>query len=188
MLPRGMRRESVASLGRADLIVMTRTDQVSDEQLDALRRRLAGLARGAPILAARHQPVEVCDQRGDADPEMPIESARGRRAWVFAGLGNPEGFAATVERMGFQIVGRRYWPDHHAWSDDELDDMARQACQASPDIVLTTEKDAVRLPPDRPHWPVPLRVVRIGIEFLGNDAETIQVEMDKMVQRRQADD
>ena len=173
LLPRGMRREPVQSLGRADVVVVTRADQVTGEVLQTLRRQLVELAPDAPLLAARHHPIELCDQAGRCDPDMPVDAMADRRAWVFASLGNPTAFIATVEGMGFEVTGRRFHPDHHTCSDAELDGMAIQAGQAGAEVVLTTEKDAVKLPPDRPDWPAPLRVVRVGIEFLDDDAETM---------------
>jgi tetraacyldisaccharide 4'-kinase len=181
LLPRGMRREPVRSLRRADLVVLTRSDQVKADALRALRGRVGGLAPGIPALSARHRPVEVCDQHGRADPEMAIDAVGGRRAWTFAGLANPMAFVRTVEQLGVRLAGRRFWPDHHTWSDRELDEMARQAAEANVDLVLTTEKDAVKLPPDRPDWPAPLRIVRVGIEFLKDDATTARDLIDHAV-------
>ena len=148
------------------------------------------------LAAATHRPVRVVLHRGrrvvrvdfefgrfllaqnhdtgtTTDPDASVDSLDGRRAWVFAGLGNPEGFVATVTGMGLTVVGRRFWPDHHTWTDGERKEMALEARDASPDVILTTEKDAVKLPPDRPAWPAPLRIVRIGIEFLDEGSELI---------------
>lgn len=172
MLPRGMLREPATSLRRAHLLVITRSDQISPESLANLRRRIATLAPDVPVLSAAHRPVELCDPAGRPDAQMPVSSVAGRHAWVFAGLGNPAAFIATVERMGFVVVGRQFWPDHHTWTDDELDTMARQAAAAKADMVLTTEKDAVRLPPDRPAWPAPLRVVRVAMTFADHEGAT----------------
>ncbi len=174
LLPRGMRREPVRSLARADLVVVTRADRIPCESLASLRHTLGERVPGAPVLAARHRPIGLCDPSGKVDTEMPVDEAKARRAWIFAAVANPTGFAATVEAMGFAIVGRRFWPDHHTWNDAELDDMAQQARQNEPDVILATEKDAVKLPPDWPDWPAPLRVVRVGIEFLDDDAATMR--------------
>ncbi|MBN1345748.1 MAG: tetraacyldisaccharide 4'-kinase [Phycisphaerae bacterium] len=181
LLPRGMRREPIDSLKRADVVVITRADQVHESERDGLRRRLGELTEGAPVLCACHRPVELCDQTGRCDAGTGVDSMRGRRAWIFAALGNPAAFSATVERMGCAVVGSRFWPDHHAWSDAELDDMARAAGSAAADVILTTEKDAVKLPPDRPKWPAPLRVVRIGMDFLGGDADVMCAKLSEVV-------
>ncbi len=182
LVPRGMLREPPTSLRRADLVIATRADQIPAESLSALKQQLTELAPRARVLAARHRPIELCDQRGRSDPDVPLDRVTGR-AWLFAGLGNPNAFTTTVEQMGFSVVGQRFWPDHHTWTDAELAHMARQARQAGPDLVLTTEKDAVKLPPDRPDWPAPLRVVRIGIEFLDDDAGRMCERIDRVVGR-----
>jgi tetraacyldisaccharide 4'-kinase len=197
MLPRGHGREPETSLARADVVVVTRADQIEAGALASLRGRLERLAPGRPVLAARHRPIELCDVSGRTDSSMPVEACDGQRAWVFAGLGNPRAFRATVEAMGLNIVGEHFWPDHHTWSDAEMDAMAREAGRAKPDVVLTTEKDAVKLPPDavglapdaaklalgRPSWPVPVRVVRIGIEFLDDGAEILRQRIEEVLGR-----
>jgi len=174
VLPRGMLREPADSLRRAHLVILTRCDQVLPEALRALRQEVGGLAPGVPIAQAVHRPVELCDQGGRLDTLTPLSSLAGRRVWLFAGLGNPSSFVRTVEQLGAAVVGTSFWPDHYTWTDAELTDMAGQAKAASPDWVLTSEKDAVRLPPDHPRWPVPLRVVRIGIQFDDADADAVR--------------
>jgi tetraacyldisaccharide 4'-kinase len=75
------------------------------------------------------------------------EPAVGRGpAFAFAGIAKPERFYDDLERSGWQLVGRRSFPDHHAYSANDLDDIGRSARSSGAQVMLTTEKDAVRLP------------------------------------------
>ncbi len=167
MLPRGLAREPWSSLARAGAVVITRADRVSTEALHELRRRVETYVPAERVFAAGHPPVELTDQAGEslaadqADPGW----LRGRRVWLFAAVGNPSGVLAAVKDLGAEVVGHRFWPDHHTWTDEQLDAMAAEAGDSGAEAVVTTEKDAVKLPPDRLAWPGPLRVLRVGIAF-----------------------
>lgn len=68
----------------------------------------------------------------------------GRRFLAFAGIGHPDKFFDTITRAGGTVALERSFPDHHVYTDDELDDLAATALAAELD-VLTTTKDAARL-------------------------------------------
>jgi tetraacyldisaccharide 4'-kinase len=69
----------------------------------------------------------------------------GRRLLAFAGIGRPEKFFATVEATRGVVVGRRPFPDHHPYSDAELDALIAEAARLDA-LPVTTAKDAVRIP------------------------------------------
>ena len=66
---------------------------------------------------------------------------------TFAGIGRPEKFFETLRELGANLVGTRSFPDHHAFTPGELDDLGHEAARLGATLV-TTEKDRVRLPPD----------------------------------------
>jgi tetraacyldisaccharide 4'-kinase len=69
----------------------------------------------------------------------------GRRVLAFAGIGRPSKFFATLAQTGAEIVGQEGYPDHHRYRPHELDGLRRRAAAANATLV-TTPKDAVRLP------------------------------------------
>jgi tetraacyldisaccharide 4'-kinase len=87
------------------------------------------------------------------------------RALLVAGIARPERFRADVERSGWTLAGELVFGDHQRFSADDVRRIvaAARACRA--DLVLTTEKDVVRLRRFRP-FPVPLAWVplRVAIE------------------------
>ncbi|MCJ2053473.1 tetraacyldisaccharide 4'-kinase [Methylobacterium sp. J-070] len=112
-------------------------------------RHVSGLivvGAGAPGEAVARE----AERRG-----LPVHRARlvresddlaGRRCLGFAGIGRPEKFFATLAETGAEIVGTRPFPDHHPYRDREMDALASEARRLDAELV-TTEKDAVRLPP-----------------------------------------
>jgi tetraacyldisaccharide 4'-kinase len=124
VMPAGPLREAVETgLARADALVLIGPD-----------------ASGAPSPARSIQILEASLE--------PVEGSRfaGARVVAFAGIGRPEKFFATLERAGAVVAHRRAFPDHYSYEEAELAALKDAASRAGARLV-TTEKDAVRLPP-----------------------------------------
>ena len=65
---------------------------------------------------------------------------------AFAGIAIPDKFFTALERAGVVLVGREAFADHHAFTAADLARLEANARSAGRDLV-TTPKDAVRLPP-----------------------------------------
>ena len=80
-----------------------------------------------------------------SDGTQPAESAAGKSAWAFCGLGNPESFYRTLESLGIHLAGRTTFNDHHAYAAADLTRIVKDADAAGAQLILTTAKDAVKL-------------------------------------------
>lgn len=145
--PAGRLREPLAGLARADAVLVTKLPPDRAEVPDAIRRRVAELAPGTPVLAAALQPTRLA-----ADGRwQEAEALRGRRVFAFAGLGRPGGFLDSLARCGALVAGSRFFPDHHHYAAEDL--AAVLAAAAALDAVpVTTRKDGVKLDPAAPVW------------------------------------
>ena len=93
-----------------------------------------------------------------AGESMPVEGS-GANVLGVAGIARPERFFDAVHAQGFDLVGKMAFPDHHWFTSSDLESIARQAASANADVVITTEKDAVRIGA-RPGWAaLPLEAV-----------------------------
>ncbi len=70
----------------------------------------------------------------------------GRRVMAFAGIGRPQKFFATLVDVGADLAATRSFPDHHPYRPADLHRLAADARSLGASLV-TTEKDAARLPP-----------------------------------------
>lgn len=135
VLPRGLLREPMSGLRRADALIVTRCDQVGERELDALEDELRALAPQAALLRAIHRPARLRAPGG----ELPLEALRGRAVQLVSGIGNPSAFERTARGLGARVEGAWRFPDHHAFRREELD-----AARAKGEL-LVTEKDAPKL-------------------------------------------
>ncbi len=151
LLPRGLLREPPSHLARAQAVWITHADLVRESDLESLRTRVKALALGARLWEAKHAPVRL--RRLDRSEEAGSEALRGRKVLALSSVGNPGAFERSLEQKGAMLIGRARFPDHHAYGQGDLQELVTGEWAAA-EWVVTTEKDAVRLPPvsDRPVW------------------------------------
>jgi tetraacyldisaccharide 4'-kinase len=69
----------------------------------------------------------------------------GARVFVLAGIARPERFLSDITAVGWQIVGTLIFRDHHQYTPRDIQRLSTAAKAAASAVVLTTDKDAVRL-------------------------------------------
>lgn len=166
LLPAGNRREPMSSLKRADLIVVSRcTDRA---MFDAVE----------PVLKCYRKPVAgVRTKLGpfknvQTNECLPVESFQRKRAIAFSGIGNPESFAALLNHHDIEIVQHVVFPDHHWYCEEDLTTVREAYEQKGAEIILTTEKDAVRLQRQQSEpfiHRLPLYAAQMRLEFLAGE-------------------
>lgn len=152
LLPAGRLREPLASLARADVIVVTKTEQADPERARALARLHAP---GVPVYHAKTLVLGIESERGEA--VAPRNLPPGTLVAV-AGIAKPEAFWSTIESLGIEPVERLAFPDHETYGAFTLGRILRVAEETGATALITTEKDAVKL-----SGRVSLPVFRVGI-------------------------
>jgi len=140
LLPRGPYREPLASLRRAGVLILTRRSAPPSalDRLEGLVRRVApDLPRVRMLL--RPAGWQYPDGRPAPSPTGPVVA--------LAGVAGPQAFAALVGRCTGAAVELVDFGDHHNFTTEEVASVLRAAGDRP---VVTTEKDAVRLPPGVP--------------------------------------
>jgi tetraacyldisaccharide 4'-kinase len=147
LFPRGLLREPASSLRRADGVLLTRCDQVPDPTVKELTDRARRLAPGRPVVATTHGPVAWIQHD---HPDRPADALRDRPVAAFCGIGNPEAFRNTLRGVGADPAAFRAFPDHHAYTRADVNELRTWARQQPVDAALvTTQKDLVKLRIDR---------------------------------------
>jgi tetraacyldisaccharide 4'-kinase len=142
LLPRGLMRESLASLCRASAIVITRSDALGASELEALEGELQAFVPGVVRLLGEHRPSGLRRYQADGtEQELGLRELAGRNVALVSGIGNPEAFERTARNAGALLESVHAFPDHHPFKAAELEPIAQKA------EMLVTSKDSVKLLP-----------------------------------------
>src|SRR5262249_48608278 len=97
LFPRGLLREPPRSLRRADVVVLTRSDQVEDEARRRILKTIASNAPNVPVVHTTHRPMEL---RNSEQVTIPLKTLKERPVAAFCGIGNPHAFQRTLIDLG----------------------------------------------------------------------------------------
>jgi tetraacyldisaccharide 4'-kinase len=145
MLPLGPLRELPSALNRAGLIWVKAAEGAPRLDLQRFER---------PIVRAAYRPGALISPDGR---QLGIEQLTKQPVLALAAIARPAKFTATLQRAGAQVVAERFFADHHPFSEAELRAALSEAERQGARVV-TTEKDARRLPPGLPIWQLRLEL------------------------------
>lgn len=168
LLPRGMLREPLSSIRRADIAILSRCDVVDPAQRAAIRRRYLQLNQRLAWFESAHRARRLIGFQGRERIEKPLDALQGKRVAAFCGIGNPQAFATTIRQCQADLVGFKPLSDHAAYDQPVMDDLVRWLQSLGPlDWVLCTHKDLVKVRADRLAG-VDLLAVQIDLEWLSD--------------------
>jgi tetraacyldisaccharide 4'-kinase len=152
MLPRGPLREPPEQIRRASLLWV---------RAGAKPTTIPEFA--GPLVRAIHAPTSVLAPDG---VEHPPATLSGFRVHALCAVARPGRFAQTLQSLGAIVTGVSAFPDHHFYSPSELSQVGERA-RVDGALLVTTEKDQVRLPRGAHAWVLVLGVrIELGEEHL----------------------
>jgi tetraacyldisaccharide 4'-kinase len=116
----------------------------------------------APIIEANYRPKHLLHI--SSGEELPLDHLVGRRISAFAGIGNPDSFLRVARRF-CEVVDFKVYLDHTFYSEKTMRRLLRGAEKKAADLILTTEKDAVRIPKDILKSNPPLYALCVDLEI-----------------------
>lgn len=137
LLPRGILREPIDGVRRADMVMVKgATEQIDEECLAPVR--------GLPTLSFRYRPSGLLSLNGGRSD---ISLLAGKRVIAVAAIANPASFVRTLEECGAEVISTLFYPDHHWYSREEVGQIRGEATRLKDraDMIVTTEKDMVKL-------------------------------------------
>ncbi|PDH29266.1 MAG: tetraacyldisaccharide 4'-kinase [Puniceicoccaceae bacterium MED-G30] len=166
LLPRGILREPINHLSRADYIFLTKSDGAPDEALTELIREHN---TNAEIIECAHTP-QYLEPVGGGE-RLPLDALKAANIVSFSGIAVPESFENMLDARGARILYNKRFLDHHRFTRHEMEAIYRKAAEFEDlQMIVTTEKDAVRLFDDMKP-PVPLYFLRLEIEILSGEED-----------------
>ena len=164
LLPRGTLREPPSHLARAHTIFITKSDGKTAE----LRQRIASLNSTAAIIECIHQPLYFEDVF--TGERKGLDLLAGKKVASLSGIAQPESFEQSLVKLGGELVYSKRFADHHRFTQQEILNAINRAKKRQAEIIVTTQKDAVRFPKiDRRDVPFYFMRVEIKIVSGAND-------------------
>lgn len=160
LLPRGILREPIKHLKRASYVFLTKSDGVRDLELEELIQKHNP---GVDIIECAHRPQFL--QRFGTDERQPLEWLNGKKVGAFSGIAVPESFEKFVRDLGGHIAFTRRFLDHYRFTSEDFVAIFTEGIEQKVEFIVTTEKDAVRLPDGLP-CAVPIYYLRLEIDII----------------------
>ncbi len=161
-LPRGLMREPIKNIRRADYVFLTKSD--GSPRLRHLKAFIRKHNRRAEIIECCHCPQYLQDVFNSGE-RYPLDYLKGRKVASLSAIANPASFNGFLLKHGAELVLKRHYADHHRYREQEVINFVNDAKAAGAELIMTTEKDAVRIPRlDRRD--LPLLFLRIEIDIL----------------------
>jgi tetraacyldisaccharide 4'-kinase len=168
LLPCGILREPTSHINRASCVIITKSDDEADLKLEQTIRKHN---RRAKIIYCRHTPKHLVSLKDNSI--KPLSHLKDKRVAGFSGIAMPDSFENFIKTMGGQVIYKRRFLDHHRFLVSELERMDENAAYVSADVIVTTEKDSVRID-DGFEFSTPAYYLRVEIELLSCEQELEQ--------------
>ena len=141
MLPAGLLREPKRSLARANAVIITRYDQIAEDQIARLEEEIRKIAPDIAIAKAAHKHTAAITFQNE---KLPLEELRNKKIFAFCGIGNPNAFFRCLEQNHLLLVGTQIFDDHHAYTPNEMKHLFERACSCQAQMIVCTQKDWVK--------------------------------------------
>ena len=149
LLPRGFLRESIESLVRANVVIITRVDLIDADVLARLKEQIHLHAPGILICTAAfvwESMRSFCKvDRGWDESEKPLEDCESKSVRVVCGIGNADAFVRMIEAHGMVPTDMIQLRDHEPMSSKQIDSLTNPANLEGFSSILMTRKDWVKV-------------------------------------------
>lgn len=167
LVPAGRLREPIESLRRAHIAILTRCEQIPDDRRVEITQHLARLV--SPVIPVKSTWVGLNISDSGADTNQALSAARGRAILLVSAIGNPEAFESMARAELGESPALRF-RDHDPYGPSAIQRIASAAREHRAELIVTTEKDWVKLRRHAAKLGVPVARPRLDIEFLhGSD-------------------
>jgi len=157
LLPRGILREPLTYLQRADLFLLTKVEH--PEACQYLEAKLRQLHPSSQVFHSHYEPLDLIGPEGEWKE---LNSLKGKKVLALSGIANPTSFCSLLRKCGAEIVREAIFPDHHLYTADDLTLIQEKG--KGVDWVVTTGKDMVKLRELNIDY-LPIRALRIAMKI-----------------------
>lgn len=164
LTPAGILREKISALSRADMVVLTKTEQAGQGDITAIVETVKKYVPTEKIFTSRLEADGFIMFGTDQPPEA------GNKVFAFSAIGSPESFMRSLEGYGFIVAGNKTYTDHHKYTSTDLKELSIQAEKSKAEVMICTEKDLYNLP-DKATWPFNIPLIIPKVKTVLNEPE-----------------
>ena len=186
LLPRGTLREPLENLDRANMFLLTKTNQSTEAAKEKVKEVIAKNNKQAIVFESIHSPcyfVEIADwYKGIKDNKKDLQDLKGCAVMAFSAIGNPSSFEQSLADIGVELVETIRYPDHHDYGMVEMQYVTERALSQKVRALITTEKDAVKIPSEfiYSQRELPLYILGIEVKMLDGEREFLDIVEEKI--------
>ena len=125
IIPSGPLREDIRSIKRADCIFINGDKNVEFEN------KIKKINKNIKIFYSKYKIIN-------------LDKLKNKKIIAFAGIGNPSNFFELLKEKNINVVKTYSFPDHHNYSNQELENIIKDSKEDSA-LIVTTEKDYSRM-------------------------------------------
>jgi tetraacyldisaccharide 4'-kinase len=174
MIPRGILREPLSALRRSHIFVLTKTNltQNKESSIKELKEFLMSVNSGAEIFESIHKAAGFYRIPRKSEV-LPIDVFKGKAAALISGIADPDSFEGLAKSIGLNAGLTFRFPDHYGYQKKDMEDIVRKSKERNIGLLITTEKDAMRIPFERCIQEIDFFVLKIQLKITDNEEEFI---------------
>ena len=142
VFPRGTLRESISSLKRADIAILSRSDFVEEEKKEKIHQKVLLMNPTIHWCEIKHTPAKLVSITNN---HYPVSDLYDKNILAFCGIGNPSNFRKTLSDNSFQITEFIVFPDHFNYDQETLNDLVNRCQKKSVRHIICTMKDLIKI-------------------------------------------
>ena len=182
IVPAGYLRESMTSLKRANVVVLSRADLIPNEERNVIRQIATRYAPNALWCEITQRPSQVFYYDASlnlkreyvlraTDYETWLQQNANTNFFAFCGLGAPSGFQKSLENQRLSLTAFETFPDHCSYNDKDFEFLTQKAAQTKANAFITTMKDFVKLEKLARISSLPIFAIQIEVEFISGEEQ-----------------
>jgi len=161
VFPGGDLREPVSALNRSDAFILTGTNEVNKERAGRFSELLQKRFGDKPVFFSS---TEISGAKKAGQHNIISLNEIPSPLFGFCGIAGPERFRESLEGLSIETCGFSIFKDHKRYSDSDIQQLVDQAYQSGAVGLITTEKDMIKLDPDKFELPLYATVIKTTIE------------------------
>lgn len=190
LIPRGLLREPLSALKRAGMVIITRSGHISENRLAEIKDIISSYNKDVDIYISDHSPVRIETLACTAEKELKrTEQLNKKKALALSGIGNPASFVKGLEEIGVEVVESADYPDHYSYNEEDVMDIAMQAQLSDAELVVTTDKDAVKFDQSiiNNFKKMEIDLYSLGINLVFNEEVDISKKIIDIIEKKEND-